>query len=185
MFSMSILLKPKVLVLTNLYKDQVERLISVEHTAQEILRVVSTLTDCALCMNREMNYYDLFAEAYHGKKLIPYSPSSEHTVIIDGDLHEMMMDIPMRYNLENVAAAAAAMYAEELLVPESFTCFRDYKLPFGRYDHIALPNSEIKVVLAKNQVALKKYVLNFLNRFQNTSFCYTMIIYRTLYGWVI
>ena len=155
LLSMSSLLKPEVMVLTNLYKDQVERLISVEHTAQEILRVVSALTDCTLCMNREMNHYDYFAKAYHGKKLIPYSLSSEHTVIIDGGLHEMMVDIPMRYNLENVAAAAAVMYAEEMLTPESFTCLQDYKLPFGRYDHIALPNSEIKVVLAKNQVALE------------------------------
>lgn len=153
---MATVLKPEVLVLTNLYKDQVERLISAEHTAKEIIRAISTLTDCTLCLNRDMNFYEDFSEAYHGTRRIPYRLASEHTVEIDGSFHEMTVDLPMKYNLENVVAAAAALYAVEQLFPESFDCFMDYKLPFGRFDRIALPNSEIRVVLAKNQIALER-----------------------------
>lgn len=156
LLSMTKLLRPEVLVLTNLYKDQVERLISVDHTAQEIIRVISSLTDCTLCLNRDMNYYESFAGTYHGTKLVSYRLLSEHAVEINGGIHEMMVDIPMKYNLENVASAASAMYALDMLATDCFSCFCDYKLPFGRCDNIALPKSEIKVVLAKNQIALEQ-----------------------------
>ncbi len=153
---MADLLKPRALVLTNLYKDQVERLISPEHTADEIIRAISKLTDCALCLNDDMNFCDRFAGAYHGTKLVSYRLLSEHAVEVDGISYEMNVEMPMRYNLENVAAAASAMYAEGLLTAESFTCYRDYKLPFGRCEGVELPHARLTVVLAKNQIALEQ-----------------------------
>lgn len=139
---------PKVLVITNIFDDQISRLHGEEKTAQAILSAMSAIPPAICCMDAKCHFIDRFTK-------IPgwnycFFDADDEAAIVDGKRYPLSLAIPGRYNIRNAAAAIAVVKSLGLLNEACLNALSEIKPVFGRMEHIQKNGTDIRIMLAKN-----------------------------------
>lgn len=143
--------KPKVLVVTNLSEDQLDRTGGPEALYRLILSGI-TDDDTVLCINESCPISGRLAEEGLKNRIISFSASGA-TASVNGRTYPVRLSVPGNYNIENAAAAAAACLAFDIPCEESLAALEDFKAPFGRMENFSLDGVPVTICLAKNVVS--------------------------------
>ena len=146
-------ISPKVVVITNITRDQIDRL-GTEDDVFGIMRSAMIPLNAVFCLNEDDKYTWGFEKAFTGKSIVRYSGKAE-TIRIDGESRPVSLNIPGEFNISNAAAACAALHAEGYLNDRAAASLETFKAPFGRMEKIDIDGVQVTLNLVKNARGLE------------------------------
>ena len=146
-------ISPRVVVITNITKDQIDRL-GTEDDVFRIMRDAMISLNSTFCLNENDKYTRRFEEAFIGKSIVRYSGESG-IIRTDGRSRPVSLNIPGEYNISNAAAACAALHAEGYLNDWTAASLETFKAPFGRMERIDIDGVPVILNLVKNARGLE------------------------------
>lgn len=147
-------ISPKVVVITNITKDQIDRL-GTEDDVFGIMCSAMIPLNAVLCLNEDDKYTGGFEKAFTGKPIVRYSGKAE-TIRIDGESKHVSLNIPGEFNISNAAAACAALSAEGILNDRNLASLKTFTAPFGRMEKIDIDGVPVILNLVKNLCGLEE-----------------------------
>lgn len=150
---MAMILQPEVLVITNLYDDQTERLINAEHTAKKLEKAIENMPYSTVCLNRQSVYCQRFMNKANCSILFQSNEPGKITV---GDKeYSLSLNTFFDFQYENIAAAVATLYGLGIWNEECLESLKQYREPFGRCQSFIVNNLPVTIILVKNKKAME------------------------------
>ena len=141
-------LGPECITVTNICKDQTDRLGLPEDVVKLLYEGLSDYQG-TVCINTADNYSKLLAEKLRSKKITEYC-SCGNEIIIQGKSYQADLSIPGKYNVSNAAAAMALLHAAGLLNDAAAASLQSMPPVFGRMERIMIGSTPVIMNLAKN-----------------------------------
>ncbi len=141
-------INPKVVVITNIYRDQFSRFKGAENAANDIVCAMKNTTPGICCIDEECRFIEKFT-SIKGWKYSFFSVDGEDAVV-DGEHYPLKLSIPGEYNRRNAAAAIAAVKAMGKLGENGLSALAEMNPVFGRNELICGDGFNIRMILAKN-----------------------------------
>ncbi|MBQ0146305.1 MAG: DUF1727 domain-containing protein [Lachnospiraceae bacterium] len=160
-------ISPDVVVITNITEDQIDRL-GTEEDVFRIMRDAMVPLNAVFCLNENDKYIHRFKEAFTGKSVVRYS-GKPGIVMINGQSIPVSLNIPGEFNINNAAAACAALHAEGYLNDRTAASLETFKAPFGRMEKIDIDGVQVTLNLVKNVRGLEdmlQYIKSLSNGFR-------------------
>ena len=139
---------PRVIIVTNIFKDQTDRLGSEEDVFRLFCDAMLP-ADAVFCLSEDEPYGQRLMDALSVKTIIRYS-GSVGAARIDGQRVSLRIRLPGNYNYKNAAAACAALYALRQLTDRAVAALETVPIPFGRMEPITVDGVDVTLNLAKN-----------------------------------
>ncbi len=144
---------PTAIIITNLYKDQVDRMISPDTLANFFAPTLVT-SNCPVVLNSKNPWSQKIYERVN-KKMLNLFSSEGRKLIINEKEYETNYKSDVLYEFENVSAAVCVAGILLNDTEKASKSVSGFKHPFGRMDDIMIGTTPIKVNLAKNTVGAK------------------------------
>lgn len=155
------ILKPSVIVVTNISDDQYYRLGKSNNTVKIFLEDFQKADSSKFCLNKDNKYAVELGEKL--KENCFYYSSSGNTVIVNGRGFTVPSNINEDYNIENAAAACLCVDLLGYSVKKAVESLYTIKLPFGRMERFSVEDTNVLLTLIKNAVGTNA-VINALKK---------------------
>lgn len=143
--------RPKVLVITNLAEDQLDRTGGPEVIYQSLLSYAKTIP-VDLCINKNCPVSSRFRDEDLNNRILSFSADGSG-VSVDGAPYPVCLPVSGNNNTENAAAAAAACIPFGIPAEVSLDALKDFHAPFGRMETFSLDGVSVTICLSKNAVS--------------------------------
>ena len=145
------ILKPSVIVVTNIADDQSYRLGNAANTVKIFLKDFKNAHQTAFCLNKDNTYAAELGNEI-GQNCYYYSVCG-NTILVAGKRFVIPDNIREDYNIENTAAACLCIDLLGYSLEKAIETLKTVKLPFGRMERFCVERTNVLLVLAKNAVS--------------------------------
>lgn len=145
---------PEIVLLTNLSEDQQSRLIDPLLVYKNILATIQK-TNAVVCVNDNCEYFQNIEAELPENQIVKFC-GSKANIIVNGKSFDVDVDLPGKYNYENLAGAAAILYAKGVKDLRFSHLLQDFTFPFGRLETFKVDDTTIIINLAKNKVSVTR-----------------------------
>lgn len=159
-------LKPKMVIITNLFPDQEDRLGSPEKVANLFYETLND-TDTIVCFNDSC---DVLKKFYNCKNAKPFNVI-DGKVVAEGNEYKVKLNIPGDYNLYNAAGAVAAVREMDLLNDKSLEALSKVESPYGRMEQFKIGDVDVTMNLIKNTAGGNATMASFRDYAPKYTFC--------------
>lgn len=161
-------LKPFCVTITNISKDQTDRLGQPEDVAAMFSEALKEY-DGKICIDASDPYAGQAVSGTDPEKIIRFDCKGNE-ISVNRDHYHVELNIPGKYNVKNAAAAVASLCAAGFSAEEGIPALAAIQPLFARMETFCIGTTTVHMNLSKNAEGVKEY-LNYINEETNGPVC--------------